>query len=231
MSTVLSSVYYYVLSSYPSLAGRRPFRSSVADDPVSPPDDHRRDSSFHDEYVASSGANREGGDGEGVVSSCLEEAESTLAECASSLLGFERRERFLGERIARYRMLMGRRGDIIRELESEVSSTTFPPDGGDDDDGDDLENSRFDDYARRDRLGALRTRHSADEEGMRCVVELHKGIVAEMETLRRRMDDLVEKRDDIVKMVEECGDFLIEAANYDDAMRREELGSDRDVGN
>jgi flagellar hook-associated protein FlgK len=53
-------------------------------------------------------------------------------------------------------------------------------------------------------------------------VELHKKIIAEMETMRRRMDDLVDKRDDIVEKLEECRDLLIEAADHDDAVRRED---------
>jgi hypothetical protein len=83
---------------------------------------------------------------------------------------------------------------------------------------DDPENAKFDDDARRDRLEALRARHSADGKSLRCVVELHKGIVAEMETLRRRMDDLVEKRDDIVEKLEECRDIMIGAADCDDTI-------------
>jgi hypothetical protein len=219
MSTVLSSIYHSVLSSYSSLGGRRPFQSSVAD-PVYRYDDHHhhRDLLLRDN-VASEIMTREGG-GEGEVSSSIAEAESTLAECASSLVAFDGRERFLGERIARYRMLMGRREGIIRELESEgPASTNRPPH---DDDDDDLENAQFDDDARKCRLEALRARHSADGKSLRCLVELHKDIIAEMETMRRRMDDLVEKRDDIVEKLEECRDYLIEAADRDDTMRRED---------
>lgn len=219
MSTVLSSIYHSVLSSYySSLGGRRPFQSSVAD-PVSRHDEHHRDLLFLDN-VASEILNREGGEGGGVVSSSLAEAESTLAECASSLVRFDGRERSLGEKIARYRVLMGRREGIIRELELEGAASTDPPPH--DDDGDDPEDAKFDVDARRDRLEALRARHSADDKGLRCVVELHKKIIAEMETMRRRMDDLVDKRDDIVEKLEECRDLLIEAADHDDAVRRED---------
>ena len=217
MSTVLSSIYHSVLSSYSSLGGRRPFQSSVAD-PVSRYGDHHRDLLFLDN-VASEIMNREGGEGE-VVSSSLAEAESTLDECASSLVRFDRRERSLGEGIARYRVLMGRREGIIRELELEGPASTNPPPHDDDDD--DLENAKFDDDARRDRLEALRARHSADGKSLRCVMELHKKIIADMETMRRRVDDLVDKRDDIVEKLEECRYLLIEAADHDDAVRRED---------
>jgi hypothetical protein len=115
---------------------------------------------------------------------------------------------------------MGRREGIIRELESGGPASTDPPPH--DDDGDDPEDAKFDVDARGDRLEALRARHSADDKGLRCVVELHKKIIAEMETMRRRVDDLVDKRDDIVEKLEECRDLLIEAADHDDAVRRED---------
>jgi hypothetical protein len=59
-------------------------------------------------YVTSLGVNCEG-DGE-EVSLRLAEAESTLAKCALLFVGYDRRECFLGKRIARYCMLMGQRG-------------------------------------------------------------------------------------------------------------------------
>ena len=51
-----------------------------------------------------------------------------------------------------------------------------------------------------------------DEANLQSVVELHKSIIAEIETLRRRVEDLTEKRDDIVKKMDECRDFIIDAA-------------------
>ena len=139
---------------------------------------------------------------------------------AHCCLSDSRREHFLGKRISWYRILMGWREGIIRELELEGAASTDPPPH--DDDGDDPEDANFDVDARGVRLEALRARHSADDKGLRCVVELHKKIIAEMETMRRRMDDLVDKRDDIVEKLEECRDLLIEAADHDDAVRRED---------
>ncbi len=47
----------------------------------------------------------------------LAEVESTLTKCTLLLIRFERRKRLLGKRIARYCMLMGRRGAIICKLD------------------------------------------------------------------------------------------------------------------
>jgi hypothetical protein len=59
-------------------------------------------------YIASLGENCKG-DGE-EVSSSLVEVELTLLKCKLLLVGFNRRERFLGKRIAWYCMLKGWRG-------------------------------------------------------------------------------------------------------------------------
>ncbi|KAL3822128.1 hypothetical protein ACHAXA_011906 [Cyclostephanos tholiformis] len=163
------------------------------------------------------------------VASSLEEAESTLSECKSSLVIFERRERFLGERIERYRALMGRREGVIRKLEME---SLLPPPlplnqaSGNNDDYDDLEGAKSENIgARIHRLDALRARHEVDAANLRVVVELHRGIIAEVETLRRRMDALITRRDDVVMKLEENRDFLIDfaaAAGHD--INEEERG-------
>jgi hypothetical protein len=66
---------------------------------------------------------------------------------------------------------------------------------------------------QRERLAALRTRHVTDKVNLLGVVELHKCIIAEIETLRRRVEDLTEKRNDILKKMEECRDFIIDPAS------------------
>ena len=125
------------------------------------------------------------------------------AKCALLLVRFDRRERFLGKRIAWYCIMMGRREEIIHKLELEDPPTTLLPNNNDDADDNDPENAKYDNKARRDWLEALRARHLANRKRLQCVVELHKGIIAEMEMLRWRMDDLVEKQDGIMDMLEE----------------------------
>jgi hypothetical protein len=208
MSTVLSSVYSVLFGS-----------SSVVDS----------GSSNHDNVVVYSEiittTNREvGGAGreeEDVILSSLAESETTLAECTKSLASFEIRERHLGERIAHYRSLLARRENFIRELELEeeedrLSTTTdrLPlPDENDDDTAhhrrpcrpssgdDDVENAKlFDDVV-------MRRVHAADVKKLHDVVELHVYIIANVETLRRKMDDMSSKRDDVLEMLEGCRDY------------------------
>ena len=142
----------------------------------------------------------------------LAETESALVNTATSLVDHERRERFIGERIAYYRTLLQRRKDVIEQnLETTDSSNR-----SEDDNDEDLECSHLSPNSRKTQhdewLAALRTRHMTDEANLQSVVELHKSIIAEIETLRRRVEDLTEKRDDIVKQMDECRDFIIDAA-------------------
>jgi hypothetical protein len=148
------------------------------------------------------------------VELALAETESAFVNAASSLVDHERRERFIGERIAYYRTLLQRRKYVIQHnLETDTSNRS------EDDNDEDLECSHLSPNSRRkthldehERLAALRTRHMTDEANLQSVVELHKSIIAEIETLRRRVEDLTEKRDDIVKQMDECRDFIIDAA-------------------
>jgi hypothetical protein len=52
----------------------------------------------------------------------MDMAQTTLAECASSLSEYERRERVLGEGICKYRDLMRRREGVMRRLDAELRS-------------------------------------------------------------------------------------------------------------
>ena len=55
----------------------------------------------------------------------------------------------------------------------------------------------------------LQTKLYADELSLQSVVELHKDIIAQMETLRRRIDDIEFKVDDIDTKRIECQEMLI----------------------
>ena len=54
----------------------------------------------------------------------------------------------------------------------------------------------------REQLYLMRMRYLTDKVHLQCVVELHKGIIAKMETLRRRLDDLTETCVDIAQKLE-----------------------------
>ena len=159
----------------------------------------------------------------------LAETESALVNAASSLVDHERRERYIGERIGYYRTLIRRRKDVIRNLEkTEYTSNVLREEeeecGYRDEEGwnkslfdkndRDLEGSSLSHNPRRtqqhddEHLVVLRSRHMIDEANLKSVVELHKCIIAEIETLRRRVEDLTEKCDDIVKKMDECQRLL-----------------------
>lgn len=128
----------------------------------------------------------------------LAETESALVNAASSLVDHERRERFIGERIGYYRTLIRRREDGIQNVKTDSSNRS------EDDNYEDLECSTL-------SPTKLRTKHMTDQANLQGVVELHKSIIAEIETLRRRVEDLTEKRDDIVKKIEECRDIIVDS--------------------
>ena len=150
------------------------------------------------------------------VEMSLAETESALVNAASSLVDHERRERFIGERIGYYRTLIRRRKDVIQILEADYSSNR-----SEDDNDEDLECSTLSPTNPRktrqhdERLVALRTKHMTDEASLQGVVELHKSIIAEIETLRRRVEDLTEKRDNIVKKMEKCRDLIVDSSTVD----------------
>ena len=143
----------------------------------------------------------------------LAETESALINAASSLVDHERRERFIGERIAYYRTLLQRRTYLIQQ---NIEKTDDSSNRSEDDNDEDLECSHLSPNSRKaqhdERLAALRTKHMTDEANLQSVVELHKSVIAEIETLRRRVEDLTEKRDDIVKKIDECRDLIFDAA-------------------
>lgn len=127
------------------------------------------------------------------------EGESTLdenillAECKPSLEKYYNRERFLGIRIERYRKLIDQRRDSI--MIRRVNSV----------DEDDLENRHS------DSLDGLQRKLDTDQSCLQSVIELHKDIVAQIEILRRRIDDIEYKVNDIDVKRKECQEIWIAA--------------------
>ncbi len=153
--------------------------------------------------------------GKGELSLSITEAELTLAECTLLLVRFQEGALPWQEDLM-VSHIDGLEGGDHSRIGIEGPVDDPPPNDNNKDD--DPENTKFDDKARRDRLEALRARHLADGKSRWCIMELHKGIIAEMEMLKRRMDDLVEKQNNIVEKLEECRDFLIKATYCNDTM-------------
>ena len=131
----------------------------------------------------------------GEPSLLADDEKTLLAECKMSLEEYYKRERFLGDRIERYRTLTDRRQNKIKSLMHARKS------------GDDEENKHL------VSLDVLRKKIDADELCLQSVIELHKDIIAEIEILRRKIDDIEFKMNDIDTKKIECQEMLIVAAN------------------
>lgn len=131
----------------------------------------------------------------GEPSLLADDEKTLLAECKLSLEEYYKRERFLGDRIERYRTLTDRRQNRIKSLMHARKS------------GDDEENKHL------VSLDVLRKKIDADELCLQSVIELHKDIIARIEILRRKIDDIEFKMNDIDTKKIECQEMLIAAAN------------------
>lgn len=196
MSSLLSSI-YSVLSSY-NAAERQRLESSVAN--LSSRD---RESLAQDVALEL--------DHEQVESS-LADLETTLAESKTSLEKFEKKERFLGLRLGRYRELMDRREDHMNNLMERMQQTNSNGELLSDNDEDDVENTNLDHL--REQIETLEAKHAADQISLRSVEDCHKDIIVQIEELRRNIRDLEEKQESIGKQRDECRDFLVAAAEY-----------------
>lgn len=145
--------------------------------------------------VLSSFLQKHNGEVEG--ESTLKDEKTLLAECKSSLTEYYNRERFLGIRIERYRKLIDQRRDSI--MIRHVNSV----------DEHDLENRHS------DSLDGLQRKLDTDQSCLQSVIELHKDIVAQIEILRRRIDDIEYKMNDIDVKRKECQEIWIAAAGGD----------------
>mmetsp|Transcript_7134 Transcript_7134/g.15461 ORF Transcript_7134/g.15461 Transcript_7134/m.15461 type:complete len:220 (+) Transcript_7134:39-698(+) len=148
------------------------------------------------------------------VESSLADLDIILSQCKTSLEAFEKKERFVSLRIDRYRMLMTRREERMLELtdKSARSHHDDEDDANHDHVDDDLENRNVQNF--REQLNSLQATHVVDQKRLQGVGDLHKGFIAQIEVLRRRVDDLEEKQEDIMVKRGECEDFLVAAAEF-----------------
>lgn len=200
MSSIFSNIYTFI-SSYMPLSGQSPMQSSVA--ALSSRD---RNELVHD--IATEVNHEE-------VESSLAELEVTIAECTSSLEEFNTKERFIGTRIDSYRKLMKQREELMSTLMQQ--STTTPASNYNEEKNellDDVESKESLSSATKTQLDTLQTKHAADEKSLQEVIELHKYMISEIESLRRRIADLESKKESIEKQREECQDFLMAAEEY-----------------
>ena len=202
MSSIVSYISSFISSYIP--IGSQPYQSSVTNLSSRDRDELTRD--------ISSTINHE------EVESSLAELDITLTECISSLNEFDKKERFLGTRIDSYKKLMEQREELMNTLRQTISNHS---DKSSINELDEMESIKTNNT--RERLDTLQTKHVADEKSLQGVKELHKTILAEIETLRRRIVDLEEKKESILQKREECQDFLMAAEEHNHLVSLEDI--------
>ena len=135
------------------------------------------------------------------IETSISQLDEALLHSKSNLETFAKREIFLSVRISKYRRLMEQREGHINNLFSIHNSNTLSG-------NEDLENTSN----LKEQISSLQAKHQQDQSTLKSVEEIHKGIIVQMEVLRRRISDLEFKREDILIKREECQEFLLAAA-------------------
>jgi len=168
-------------------------------------------------------------DGNDQLETTLEELEQTLTTCELSLDEFERKERFLYVRIEKYREMIRERECFIdsQEREQEEKSAASNDDnnvkasGEEDaaaavveeetqDEEENNDNNNNNNNPTQDQI--IQLKHKQDQTNLQDVEAIHENIIVQIETLKRRILELADKKQDILKNREECHEFLVEFA-------------------
>ena len=128
----------------------------------------------------------------------LTELDAVLEQCRESLEKYETKERFVGVRIQRYRELLAKARDTHDGIVINMTCNDL----------DEYDHSVASEGQKQPRQKQCQR----DEIALQSVEELHKGIIAEIEVLRRRIRDLEEKKRSYIDMREECREFVLAAA-------------------
>jgi len=168
-------------------------------------------------------------DGNDQLETTLEELEQTLTTCELSLDEFERKERFLYVRIEKYREMIRERECFIdsQEREQEEKSAASNDDNnvkasGEEDaaaavveeetQDEEENNDDNNNNPTQDQIIQLKHKHQQDQINLQDVEAIHEDIIVQIETIKRRIIELADKKQDILKNREECHEFLVEFA-------------------
>ena len=170
-------------------------------------------------------------DGNDPLETTLEELEQTLTTCELSLDEFEKKERFLYVRIEKYREMIRERECFIgsQERDQEIKSAASNDDNnvnasgeeetagaveeGEEATQDEEENNDDNNNnPTQDQIIQLKHKHQQDQTNLQDVEAIHEDIIVQIETLKRRILELADKKQDILKKREECQEFLVEFA-------------------
>jgi len=166
-------------------------------------------------------------DGHDQLETTLEELEQTLTTCELSLDEFERKERFLYVRIEKYREMIRERECFIdsQEREQEIKGAASNDDNnvkasGEEDaaaavveeETQDEEENNDDNNNNPTQDQITQLKHKQDQTNLQDVEAIHEDIIVQIETIKRRIIELADKKQDILKNREECHEFLVEFA-------------------
>jgi len=168
-------------------------------------------------------------DGNDPLETTLEELEQTLTTCELSLDEFEKKERFLYVRIEKYREMIRERECFIdsQEREHEEKGAASNDDNNfnasgekdavavEEEETQDEEVNNDDNNNNnptQDQIIQLKHKHQQDQTNLQDVEAIHEDIIVQIETLKRRILELADKKQDILKKREECQEFLVEFA-------------------
>lgn len=190
--------------SYSAIGNRQPFERSVASLSL-----RDRESLLHEDSGVLNGPSSDDASllqlvrGDGIDGS-LEEVdccdielgickqETALKECRELLRTFEVKERFLGMRIRTYRRRLGQLGANYDGTATKMSRSN-------------LENTSDGDAKSQSR--SQQERHCRDE--LQSVEKVHKGIIAQMEMLRRKIHNMEERMKNYTSMKDECREIIL----------------------
>jgi hypothetical protein len=149
----------------------------------------------------------------------LREIEGELQEAEILLATSQEKEQFLGVRARRYRKALDAQAEQLRQERNQLgkrrglsSETDGTGTVNDTDTADvDVETAETLDLERR------MEKWEKDEDALQKIVATHKDILVYCETIRRTIRGLKEKREKVAAQGDECQEFLMAAAEAEDA--------------
>jgi hypothetical protein len=159
-----------------------------------------------------------GGD-EAALLETVREIEGELQEAEKLLATSQEKEQFLGVRARRYRKALDAQAEELRQERNKLGKrrgTSSETDGtgtvNDTDTADvDVETAEELDLERR------MEKWEKDEDALQKIVATHKDILVYCETIRRTIRELKAKREKVAAQADECQEFLMAAAEAEDA--------------
>lgn len=153
-------------------------------------------------------------DGEAALLESLREVEGELQEAEILLATSQEKEQFLGVRARRYRKALDAQAEELRQERNKLRKRrgTVKDADTDVDTADvDVETAEELDLERR------MEKWEKDEDALQQIVATHKSILVNCETIRRTIRGLKEKREQVSAQADECQEFLMAAAEAEEA--------------